>query len=262
MNLFFQKTGQGPPIVILHGLFGSSDNWISMARKLAATFTVYLVDQRNHGHSPHSETNTYQNMVDDLDELLKRLDLHRIHLVGHSMGGKTAMLYGAKHPEIINTLTIIDIAPDGYVNNTITTSRIPSNQDIINAMARIDLSMVGSRTEVDKILTVPIPDPVVRQFIMKNLHRNADNSFTWKINLKALLNALPGIMGPITEFISESFPVLFIKSEISAYLSEKHLTAVKSYFPKAKIFVIPGAGHWIHADQPELLLHALLEFCS
>ncbi len=257
MRLYFQKIGSGAPILILHGLLGSGDNWISVARILSENYTVYLIDLRNHGHSPHSEIHTYKSMVEDLDELIQYENLKKIHLLGHSMGGKAAMLFGAIYPEKVYTLTLVDIAPDGYgimAHNT----QVQSHLNILIAMQNADLSKVNNRTEADKLLAGFIPDLAIRQFIMKNLHRNPNNSFIWKINIPVLINFLPEIMGPLPVKSIQAFPVLFLKGEYSDYLSDKHLSSVADYFPHAIIITIPGAGHWIQADKPDLLIDALL----
>jgi pimeloyl-ACP methyl ester carboxylesterase len=256
MRLFYQKLGQGPPVFILHGLFGSGDNWITVAHKLSDRYTVYLIDLRNHGRSPHSEINTYNAMVEDLVEIVYYENLSKIHLTGHSMGGKVAMLFGTSFPEKVSSLTVIDIAPDGYGNNTHNTE-VMSHINILNAMSMADLSKVNNRNDGDRLLSVSIPDMKLRQFIMKNLKRNSDNSFIWRINIQALTEYLPEIMGPLPYKSSIAFPVLFIKGEYSGYLSDKHLSSVTDYFPRAKIITIPGAGHWIQADQPDLLIDIL-----
>lgn len=257
MKLYFQKLGKGPPMVILHGLFGSSDNWISIARKLADYYTVYIVDQRNHGRSPHDESNTYKDMVDDLYELLVSEDIAKIHLVGHSMGGKTAMLFGSMYPVKITSLTVIDIAPDSYSDQTGRSPQVLTHLDIINVMFSVHLDQGSSRTEIDKLLSYKIPDFTTRQFILKNLNRNPDNSFSWRLNLVAIKNALPQIMASIPVSISEAFPVCFVKGEYSNYLTGVHLASIKSYFPNFKLINVPGAGHWVHYDKPDLLIEVL-----
>ena len=259
MKLFFQKSGDGDAVIILHGLLGSGDNWIGVARKLAEHYNVYLVDIRNHGRSPHDDVHTYMSIVEDINELMQLCNLRRVHLVGHSMGGKAAMLYSNLFIEKIITLSVIDIAPDGY--KIITDKQQPhdSNLNILNAMLNVGLSKVSSRTEVDKLLSVSIPDLIVRQFIMKNLNRNSYNIFNWKPNIQVLINFLPEIMGPLNLRESDKFPVLFLKGEYSNYLAGKHLQSVSDFYPYAKINIVNNAGHWIHADQPDLLINALFQ---
>jgi esterase len=196
-------------------------------------------------------------MVDDLDELLVSEDIAKIHLVGHSMGGKTAMLFGSMHPGKVTYLTVIDIAPDSYSDQTGRSPQVLTHMDIINVMLSVKLDQVASRTEIDKLLSYKIPDFTTRQFILKNLYRNPDNSFSWRLNLVAIKNALPLIMASLPVSISEAFPVCFVKGEHSNYLAGVHLASIKSYFPNYELITIPGAGHWVHNDKPDLLIEVL-----
>lgn len=266
MQLFFQKIGQGQPFIILHGLYGSSDNWITLGRSLADEFSVYLIDQRNHGKSSHTDSNTYEDMAADLHDLVISENLGKIILLGHSMGGKTAMLYAMLYPEEIKALIVADVAPDGYTQTDGNSPHVISHLNIINAMTSVDLANAGSRTAIEDSLKKNIPDTATRMFIMKNILRNHDNSFSWKLNIPALLKALPDIMGPVPLKNASPpltrFPVLFIKGDRSAYITEKNTETIHKLFPNARIVTISNAGHWVHAEQPELFRSALLDFLT
>ncbi len=258
MKLYYQKIGKGQPVLILHGLLGSGDNWITMARKLSEKYEVYLVDIRNHGRSPHDEIHSYKSVVEDIEELILSENINNIHIVGHSMGGKAAMLYTAFYPEKTRTLTVIDIAPDGYNIKQQFKIQEDSNLFILNSMLSTDLANAKSRTEIDNYLSGYITNITIRQFIMKNLQRNSDKTFSWKPNIPVLIKFLPEIMGPIDINPIDNIPVLFLKGELSGYISENHIRSVFDFFPEAKIITVPGAGHWIHSDKPDFVISELL----
>jgi esterase len=254
MKLFYRKSGSGPPLVILHGLFGSSDNWVTIAKNLSDTFTVYIPDLRNHGQSPHDNQHDYNSMRDDLFELVKDLKLKNIFLAGHSMGGKTAISFSQKWPEMINGLLIADISP--FINENINPDIFNQHLTILKTIESIDLSKVSTRKEVELILEKKISSERDRGFILKNLQRSSNNSFAWKINSKGLLDNIDMIMEGIerptsaTEPIS-GFPVIFLRGGDSEYLPTSHFSDIQKLFPAVEFITIKGAGHWIHADKPE-----------
>lgn len=268
MKLFFQKIGEGKPLIILHGLYGFSDNWMTIARQLTKNFTIYLVDQRNHGKSPHHPELNYTVMSEDLHELLLSENLDNVILLGHSMGGKTAMLFAATYPQMVSALIVADIGPGGYASLESPSSQVLVHLNIINTLKSIDLNVYSSRVEVERELAKSIADIGVRQFIMKNIHRNHDGSFSWKLNVDAISKALPSIMGPapidkvLLEELTQTFPVLFIKGEKSSYITSEQEQLIFKYFPKAQIEEIKNAGHWVHADQPEQFLQTLQTFLN
>jgi esterase len=254
MKLFFRKYGEGPPLVILHGLYGSSDNWVTIAKTLGDSFTVYLPDQRNHGQSPHSEIHDYDSMRDDLFELVNDLGLKKIFLVGHSMGGKTAISFALKWPERLNGLLIADISPFSYETNS--HSAHTQHFTILKAILSFDLSKITSRNEADLELKEKITSEKERGLILKNLQRNADNKFSWKINGKSLLDNLDKIMEGIkrqTDYSQQitGFPVIFLRGGNSDYVPESDFKDILHVFPAAEIIDIPGAGHWIQVDKPD-----------
>jgi esterase len=266
MELYFQKLGSGPALFILHGLYGSSDNWISIARHLSVNYTVFLVDQRNHGRSGHSNEHTYLSMSSDLEELLNKEGIEKAFVLGHSMGGKTAMLFAALHPNRVNGLVVVDIAPVSYTKVDDYSPHAITHLNIIQSMLAVDFKKYTSRVEIDDVLEQTVKDIAVRQFIMKNVHRNADGSFCWKLNIEVLSRYLPEILNSIhlEKYIPAeglaSFPVLFIRGGMSDYLIPEYYPEIKKNFPDAHIETIPNAGHWVHAEQPALFIKAVEDF--
>lgn len=254
MKLFYRKFGEGPPLIILHGLYGSSDNWVAIAKKLGDMFTVYLPDQRNHGQSPHSDTHDYDSMRDDLYELVTELRLRKFFLAGHSMGGKTAMAFAAKWPEMIDGLLVADISP--FTNETSQVIEYNQHLTILKAILSMDLSAVRSRGDAEAFLIEKISSEKIRGFILKNLQRNPGDIFSWKLNALSLYSNLEKIMAGIdlenrfSEPIT-GFPVVFLKGSNSNYLTATSIADIRKIFPASEFVVINGAGHWIHADKPD-----------
>lgn len=267
MKLFFQKIGEGKPLIILHGLYGYSDNWITIARKLSGKFQVYLVDQRNHGRSPHSAEHDYSVMANDLFELMMSENLRQAWILGHSMGGKTAMLFAAMYPDMVTGLIVVDIGPGGYANIDSPSSQVLTHLNIVSALQGIDLKKYSSRVDIERELARTIPSISIRQFLMKNVHRNTDNSFSWKLNVDAISKNLPLIMGKIhldklKNNLYPSFPILFIKGEFSDYINPEQQKLIKQYFSHAQLEEISGAGHWVHAEQPESFYNVISKFLA
>jgi esterase len=260
MKLFYRKFGEGPPLIILHGLYGSSDNWVSIAKKIGDSFTVYLPDQRNHGQSPHSDTHNYNSMRDDLFEMVGELRIKKFFLAGHSMGGKTAIAFAAQWPEMIYGLLIADISP--FTNEETRKPEYTQHLTILQTILSIDLSKIRSRNEAESLLSEKISSEKVRGFILKNLQRNAGDIFTWKLNALSLSENLDRIMEGIelnAEFTEPvtGFPVIFLKGGNSNYLEASDLASIRKVFPAAELIVIQGAGHWIHADKPDEVIKYL-----
>jgi len=254
MKLFYRKYGEGPPLVILHGLYGSSDNWVTLAKKLGDSFTVYLPDQRNHGQSPHSEIHDYDSMRDDLHEMVNDLAFKKFFLAGHSMGGKTAISFALKWPEMLNGLLIADISPFTY--ETDGHSAYNQHSGILNAILSIDLNKISNRNEAEKLLSEKIPSEKERGLILKNLQRTNEDRFVWKLNAQSLLKNLDNIMSGIKrqkDFNQQitGFPVIFLKGGNSDYIPECDFRDIRHVFPASDIIEIPGAGHWIQVDKPD-----------
>jgi pimeloyl-ACP methyl ester carboxylesterase len=250
MNLFFREAGQGDPIIILHGLFGSSDNWYSLSKVFAEHFRVFTVDQRNHGQSPHTPEHDYKLLTQDLEELVKQHNLSKPVVLGHSMGGKTAMNFALKNPDSTGRLIVVDIMPKQYPLH---------HDDILEGMKSIDIATLQSRAEAEGILQSRIPEPDVRQFLLKNLARNEQKGFEWKINLAAL-DANIDKMGEALQYDGQyTGPTLFIKGEKSRYYKPGDETTVAKYFPKVE-WVTLDTGHWVQAEKPKEFAEVVLKW--
>jgi len=264
MQLHYEELGEGNPIIILHGLYGSSNNWLNVGKKLADSYKVYLIDQRNHGNSSHAESHTYEDMMEDLRSFIDEKKLQDIVLIGHSMGGKTAMLYTISYAEMIKNLIVVDISPRNYniiVNNTIQTS---DHKLILEAMNKLDLNAVTSRSKAIEMLSKDIPDINLCQFLLKNLRRNKNHTYEWKINLNAIntniTNMLSGVSRGNNDMPNHS--VLFVRAENSRYIMDDDYFLIRKIFPKTEIVTIPDAGHWVHVEQPDLLIKTICYFIN
>lgn len=266
MVLFHRQFGEGPALIIAHGLYGSSDNWVTIGRELSRYFEVFIIDQRNHGQSPHSNVHTYEAMKEDLREFMDDNGLDSAILTGHSMGGKTVMLFAADYPDRVNGLIVIDMAPGSYQLPSRQNRITADHESILSGLLRLNLKQYHERKAVEEAMSSFIPSPDIRQFLLKNLRRSADNTFTWKINLAALHHNLDKILGGINIPPFEKrdqgtgFPVLFIRGEFSGYITSVDEEEIHQIFPNAEIKTIPRAGHWVHAEQPQLLLKMITDF--
>lgn len=260
MDLFYRKFGQGPVMIILHGLYGSSDNWVSIGKILSEHFEVFLIDLRNHGNSMHSKEHNYQLLKNDLYDFMVSNQIEKAVIMGHSMGGKAAMFFAADHPGKVQSLIIIDISPRSYKSLENSESQIADHMNIISSMSAVDFAIIKSREDVDKSLSKTIKSIRIRRFLLKNVHRKKDGSFEWKLNLQALHEHFPDILDGLdsNKFLNGNgitgFPVLFIRGEKSDYIMQEDLQIIKTIFPAADLVSIPGAGHWLHAEQPDLLI--------
>ncbi len=253
MNLSFRKYGQGPPLLILHGLFGSADNWHSLAKRWGQSYTVYALDLRNHGSSPHESAMDYLEMVHDLTQFCHQEDLKQVNIVGHSLGGRVAMLFASMHPQIINSLSIIDIGMKPVKG---------SHEPILNVLRTLDMAVFSDRGLLNSELNKSIESVPIRQLLQKNTLRSVDGSLGWKFNHEALLDHYEDLTAPLE--LDDPFigSVLFLRGEYSDYLDEQLSPEILRYFPLARLETIPGAGHWVHADQPELVYKAITNFLT
>lgn len=242
-----------PAVIIIPGLFGSTTNWRGFAKKLSEHYPVIVIDQRNHGRSPHADTQSYFDMCDDLLELLNELELDNPILCGHSMGGKVAMVFGLLYPERVSKLAVLDIAPVVYPH---------SHAPFLEALMRIDLSQLASRKAADTALQSAIPETGTRLFLLQSLVGSANN-YQWRLNLPVLHSQMNEIVGFPTERLesySSQVEACFIYGESSTYVTEQNLRLIKTFFPSASAKGIPNAGHWLHVEQPTLVLDALHTF--
>lgn len=263
VNLYFRKTGQGPYLIILHGFLGSSDNWASFARNLEEKFTVIIPDLRNHGQSPHTSTHTYDDMADDLNLFFETHQIRKASMLGHSMGGKTAMMFSAWFPEKTENLIVADVAPKVYRNGTDSIQSGEPDKTIINLIDRLDLAIYSTRREIEETLVLNLKDTGMRQFILKNIVRDSKGHFRWKINVPILRDSFDNILHDVNhEWFGSlkpilKYPVTFIRGLNSEYITDDDIHIIKDIYPEAKVIDIPGAGHWLHIEQPGLFLKAL-----
>ena len=243
VRLNFKTYGEGKPLLVLHGLFGSNRNWSGIARQLSTSHQVIAVDLRNHGASGHSESMTYPEMAEDIATLAKSLGHDSISILGHSMGGKTAMVLSLLNPSLVERLIVVDIAPVLY----------PSNHDeLITAMQSLPVNELETRNQADAFLSQQVSDPQLRQFLLQNLIRE-DEGYRWRINLQAIHNNHASLRDFPAEFNDRSFhgPALFLSGQLSDYIQADHHEIIRSYFPDSRHVAIADANHWIHADKPE-----------
>lgn len=268
MKLFFRELGQGNNnLIIIHGLYGSSDNWLSIAHLLEDKFRVFMVDQRNHGQSPHSNEMDYSLMADDIKELMQEQKLTKAIIMGHSMGGKTAMLFALKYPLLVDKLVVLDIAPKHYSIHNNFAKITGDHRTIIDALLSINPSDHSSRNEIGQALKQGVPNNMVRSFLLKNIGRDSNKKLFWKLNIQAISDNLDKIMDGVSEFdAAEEFPevntVVVIRGTKSPYVQDEDIQQVRKYFPSAQLADIPDAGHWLHADQPELFIKTLRYFLT
>ncbi len=252
MRLHFQSVGEGKPLVILHGLFGSADNWRHIASALSAKRRVISVDLRNHGRSFHHARQTYPLMAEDLVNLLDELELGSVDLLGHSLGGKVAMQFAQSFTERLDKLIVVDMAPRQYTDE---------HSHIFKALMALELGSFTSRTQINDALSSTVPDPAVRQFLLLNLQKEHDG-FRWRINLQVLFCSYPGLLQQVVPDDPVEIPALFISGADSSYVTEADWQQILQFFPQARQVVIDGAGHWVHADQPDVFLQQLDRFLA
>jgi len=251
MKLHFRAIGNGPPLIILHGLLGSLDNWAPVAQKLAAHFQILLPDLRNHGQSPHTDELGYDEMAEDLLELLNEQQIETAHVMGHSMGGKVAMHFAQLHPGMVSKLVVVDIAPREYP---------PRYRTLMDAMLSIDPNVFKRREEVDLALRPTVPDKDLRQFLLKNLGRDQAGHLFWKPHLQSIRVNYDALRRGLPTETKCHCPALFVRGEKSDYVQESDFTLIHQLFSSALIETIPGAGHWVHANAPDRLIEIVLQF--
>jgi len=255
MKLYFREFGLGRPVIILHGLFGLSDNWVTMARSLENDFRVIVPDLRNHGQSPHSNIFDFQALVADVYELAEDLGILTFDLIGHSLGGKTAMYFTLQHPGMVRKLVIVDIS----------LRRSPPNREhqlLLNAMLSVDFSTARSRGDVEQQLAKTVTSSRLRQFLLKNVYWRTRDILDWRLNLKAINENLLSVFEGVTEPGSFHGPVLFIRGGRSDYILDDDVTTLKMKFPGMSLHTIRDASHWVHADAPGEFLETTRRFLT
>lgn len=250
-SLFYRELGSGNPLIILHGVFGSSDNWMTIARNLEKDYKLFVLDQRNHGQSFHSDEFDYPHMVEDLKHFIEEHEIEAPVILGHSMGGKVAMSFAVKYPSLLRSLVVVDISPRSY----------PIHHDeILTGLASIDLDSLTSRNEADKQLAKFVSDGSIRNFLLKNLARDEDGKFIWRLNLPIIRMKIERVgvgLGGEAKFNKRT---LFIRGALSNYIEMDDYPLITERFPMASIETIEGAGHWVHAEKPELFLQVCRQF--
>jgi len=252
MKLNYKREGDtsNEPLLIVHGLFGSLDNWQTLGKKFSETYDAILVDQRNHGHSPHSEEFNYDVMAEDLHELIQDLKLTKVNIIGHSMGGKATMRLAQLYPDDICKMIIVDIGPKGY----------PMHHDfILEGMNAIDFDFIKSRKEADKVISNYITDKGIKMFLLKNLYWREKGELAWRINLPVLEKTLPDIISQLPSDEVE-IDTLFLRGEKSNYIVEDDFQEIFNQFPNSDIETIYNAGHWVHAENPFDFYNLVIEF--
>ncbi len=251
MKLHHREIGEGQPFVILHGLFGYSDNWQTHAKKLADYYRVILVDLRNHGHSDWNDVHSYEAMAEDVHELFEALQLEKVILMGHSMGGKTAMRFAQLYPSTLDKLIVVDMGIKEYPMH---------HSDILKGLEAIDLDAVSSRTEAEKMMEPYIESPGVRQFLLKNLYWKEKGKLAWRMNITVLSKEMPEILKALPDE-EVMIPTLFIRGELSNYILDEDFDEIENQFPDSVIQTVANAGHWVHAEAPAEFMDAVLSFC-
>ncbi|MEN9640223.1 MAG: hypothetical protein RLZZ262_2092 [Bacteroidota bacterium] len=250
MKLFYKTFGEGQPLLILHGLFGSADNWLTHAKNWSEHYQVFLIDQRNHGHSQHHEAMSYAHMAEDLFELIAENNLRDILLLGHSMGGKTAMTFAQEYGFLIEKMIVVDMGIRAYP---------PHHQTIFDGLNAVDVEHCASRQEAENRLLPFVPDASTRQFLMKNLFWKEPGKLAWRFNLPVLHREIEHIMVGLEHKICD-VKSLFIRGGQSNYIKPEEFASIHALFPKSKIATVENAGHWVHAEAPAEFSDLVIDF--
>jgi len=250
--LYSKTEGQGRPLLILHGFLGMSDNWKTMGMQFATSeFQVHLLDLRNHGRSFHSDKFSYEIMAQDVYEYCKSNNLEKVNILGHSMGGKTAMLFATIHPEMVEKLIVADIGPKFYPQH---------HQTIFEGLNVVDFSKKPSRKEVEEILAKYISDFGTRQFLLKSLYWQEPGQLAFRFNLAVFNNKMEEIGKPLPDNAIFNKPTLFIRGGNSNYILDEDFENIQRHFANSRIETIPNVGHWLHAENPKLFYEITSSF--
>lgn len=252
MKLFYRKIGEGQPLIILHGLFGQSDNWNTLAKQFAEqNFQVFTVDLSNHGLSPHGVDFNFQVMSDDVLELISDNQLRNVILVGHSLGGKVAMEFAIKHPDVLDKLIVVDIAPKYYPLH---------HQSVLQALEAVDFSIVKTRKQAEEILSKYISDFGTKQFLLKNIYWKENGEMAWRFNLKVIAEQIENVGEATKNDTTCDVPTLFIRGEESKYILDSDMSLIQEIFTHNMLETIADAGHWVHAEKPKEFFETVMKF--
>lgn len=252
MKLSYKEFGSGFPVVIIHGLYGCSDNWVSFARRLSANFRVIVIDLRNHGYSPHSEDHSYSAMATDVYELFQLLKIASANVIGHSMGGRVAMLFNSLYPNLVERLVIVDISPKVENIATVASRMVLSeHRRILKSLASLQLAELKNRNQADELLARRLPHAPLRRFLLKNLKWSSKTGFSWGFNLDVIRANIEVILRGVEVEPSAKSKVLLIKGENSIYMPDQQIPQMLQVYPMLKVVNVANAGHWVHAEQPE-----------
>ncbi len=253
MHLHYRSYGKGHPFILLHGLLGSLDNWATLAKRWADHFHVFAFDARNHGRSGHSGVMNYDVMAEDLRAFMDEHGISSAFLLGHSMGGKTAMQFAVRHPNQVEKLIVVDIAPKAYGRR---------HDHIFEALCSLDLNTFHHRKEIEAALSQKIHEPATVLFLLKNLARDEEGRFKWKMNLPVLKKHYDEISAGLPEDAKFENPALFVRGGKSTYILDEDRALIKKIFPRSNILTVKNAGHWVHADAPDELENTVVGFLS
>ena len=248
MILNYKVFGEGEPVVILHGLFGMLDNWISIAKQLSDEYMVFLLDLRNHGRSFHSEEWNLEIMAEDVQHFLEEHWIYNPTIIGHSMGGKVAMYLALHTSDFIRNLVVVDISAKEYERG---------HNLIFEALNALPIHQIRERKEADDFMGNYIGEETVRRFLLKNLKRNKENGFEWKMNLTVISDHYEEILAEVESYEPFTNPTLFMRGMRSPYILEEDMIKHKELFTQAELVDIPKAGHWLHAEQPKIFIEEL-----
>lgn len=253
MEILYSKIeGSGRPLLIIHGFLGMSDNWKTLGTRYAdAGFEVHMPDLRNHGRSFHSPDFTYADMASDVLAYCRHHKLDKISIIGHSMGGKIAMFLASQHPELIDKLVVADIGPKYYA---------PHHQEILAGLNAADFSKTSDRSEIEKMIEPHVPDFGTRQFLMKSIYRPTPDTLAFRFNLQVFNQKIENVGEALPDDARFDGPVLFIRGGNSNYIRDDQWPLIEKHFPKASLETIPGSGHWLHAENPQMFLELTQKF--
>lgn len=245
--------GSGPPLLILHGYFGMSDNWKALGNKFAENFEVHLIDQRNHGRSFHTDDFDYELLIEDLQGYILFYNLENVNILGHSMGGKVAMLFSVTFPTLVSKLIVADIAPKYYE---------PHHEHILAALNAVNFGIHNSRKKVEEVLQLYIQEPGIIQFMLKNVYWKTKDKMDFRFNLHSLTVNNSEVGEALPSFTHFNGPTLFLRGEKSNYILPEDEALIKAHFLNANIKTIKNAGHWLHAENPIQFYDEVFSFLS